>query len=60
VALEYDQRAWVERFDRLWPADSPAALSYRKRIVHGPAYVMQQAMRAGIRPANRPVQRRAA
>ena len=60
VALEYDQRAWVERFDRLWPADSPAALSYRRRIVHGPAYVMQQAMRAGIRPANRPAQRRAA
>ena len=60
VALEYDHRAWVDRFDRLWPADSPAALSYRKRIVHGPAYVMQKAMRAGIRPANRPAQRRAA
>ena len=60
VALEYDQRAWVERFDRLWPADSPAALSYRKRIVQGPAYTIQRAMRAGVRAANRPAQRRAA
>ncbi len=60
VALEYDHPAWVERFDSLWPAHSPAALSYRKRIVHGPAYAMHEAMRAGIRPASGPVHRRAA
>ncbi len=60
VALDYDQRAWVERFDSLWPEGSPAALSYRKRIVQGPAYAMQKAMRAGIRPAGQPTQEQAA
>lgn len=60
VALDYDHHAWVERFDRLWPAASPAALSYRKRIVHGPAYAMQKAMRAGILPAPELAQRQAA
>jgi hypothetical protein len=35
VPLVYDQDAFVERFDTLWPEGSPAAASYRQRIVHG-------------------------
>jgi hypothetical protein len=59
VALDYDHAAWVARFDRLWPADSPAALSYRRRIINGPAYAFAKAVRAGIRPA-RPATRKQA
>jgi hypothetical protein len=60
VALEYDHGAWVEAFDRLWPADSPASLSYRKRIVNGPAYCPAKAIRAGVRPAIPQAQKQAA
>lgn len=35
IALNYDQCAFVTEFDRQWPADSPAAQSYRKRITEG-------------------------
>ena len=48
IALPYDQRRWLAHFDAHWPADSPAALSYRKRIVNGPTYQIEQAVRAGV------------
>ena len=48
VALHFDARAWLERFDRDWPAGTPAALSYRQRIVDGPRYDMARAVRAGV------------
>ncbi len=48
LPLRFDERAWLVHFDRLWPADSPAAVSYRKRIVNGPAFTQPRAMRAGI------------
>ena len=51
VPLHFDQAAWLRHFDRLWPAASPAALSYRQRIVHGPGYTLAQAMRGAVRPA---------
>jgi len=60
VGLEYDHDAWLEKFDSLWPAESPAALSYRKRIVDGPAYAFEKAMRAGIRPARSATRKQAA
>ena len=52
VPLFFDQAAWLAHFDRIWPAGSPAALSYRKRIVQGPDYWLAQAMRgAQVAPA---------
>lgn len=37
LPLTYDQTAFVDEFDRNWPAESPAALSYRDRIIQGTA-----------------------
>ena len=48
VPLHYDQAAWLAQFDRIWPAGSPAALSYRARISSGPDYRLAQAMRGGV------------
>jgi hypothetical protein len=45
VALRYDHDAWLARFDALWPAGSPASVSYRGRIVAGPRYRIEDAMR---------------
>ncbi len=45
VPLRYDQSAWLTRFDRVWPAGSAAAQSYRQRIVFGPCYTQAEAMR---------------
>ena len=45
VPVRYDHDAWLARFDSVWPDDSPASLSYRKRIASGPAYEMDQALR---------------
>jgi hypothetical protein len=47
VPVHYDHEAWIARFDRFWPAGSPASLSYRKRIACGPDYEMEQAVRTG-------------
>ena len=47
VPVRYDYEAWTARFDRVWPAGSPAALSYRKRIASGPGYAVEQAVRTG-------------
>lgn len=35
VPVDYDRDAWLASFDRLWPAGSPAALSYRQRLLAG-------------------------
>jgi len=47
VPVRYDHEAWMTRFDRVWPAGSPASLSYRKRIASGPGYEVEQAVRTG-------------
>jgi hypothetical protein len=47
VPVRYDHEAWIARFDRFWPAGSPASLSYRRRIASGPDYEMEQAVRTG-------------
>ena len=47
VPVHYDHEAWLARFDRVWPAGSPASLSYRKRIASGPGYDIEQAVRTG-------------
>ena len=49
VPVRYDYEAWMARFDRVWPAGSPAALSYRKRIASGPGYEVERAVRTGAR-----------
>ena len=49
LPLHFDQGAWLRHFDRVWPAASPAAISYRMRIINGPSYALPQAMRAGIK-----------
>src|SRR5207247_4521532 len=45
VPVRYDHEAWLARFDRVWPAGSPASLSYRKRVASGPDYDVEQALR---------------
>lgn len=36
---------WLAQFDELWPPDSPAALSYRSRLIHGPDHTLSAAWR---------------
>ncbi len=48
VPLRFKGDAWLAHFDRVWPIDSPAALSYRERIANGPRYLAGAAARAGI------------
>ncbi|MGB5082921.1 MAG: hypothetical protein WBO23_19505 [Burkholderiales bacterium] len=45
VPVPYDHPAWLARFDGVWPEGSPGSLSYRQRIVSGPAYDLDQALR---------------
>jgi hypothetical protein len=49
LAVRYDHERWCAHFDRLWPAGSPAAVSYRKRITEGPGYEPAQAVRRAVR-----------
>ena len=35
VPVAFDLHAWLKEFDGLWPAHSPAAISYRDRLAHG-------------------------
>jgi hypothetical protein len=49
LAVRYDHDRWLAQFDRLWPASSPAAVSYRKRITDGPGYDLAQAVRRAVR-----------
>jgi hypothetical protein len=63
LPIAYDHAAWLKHFDAAWPAQSPAALSYRKRIVEGPRYELAQAPRAGVAmraESGAPLARRAA
>jgi hypothetical protein len=50
VPLRYDHGAWLARFDRLWPPQSPAAVSYRERMVSGPRYEIRDAVRFAAAP----------
>jgi len=43
LAVAYDHDRFLADFDAQWPAGSPAAASYRRRIVDGPDYELQQA-----------------
>ena len=45
LPVRYDHYKWIAHFDHIWPENSPASLSYRKRILSGPAYQPAEAMR---------------
>lgn len=44
LKVEFDMAAWLQRFDAMWPAGSAAAVSYRHRIVAGPAFAVTHAL----------------
>jgi hypothetical protein len=48
VRLDYDQDDWLRRFLSMWPAGSPAHVSYFRRIVDGPRYELAQARPASV------------
>jgi len=37
--VAFDLQAWLADFDRLWPAGSDAAVSYRERLLGGTALI---------------------
>jgi hypothetical protein len=41
---DFDLATWLRRFDAMWPARSPAALSYRARLVDGPQFSIDAAL----------------
>jgi hypothetical protein len=47
VRLDYDQAAWERTFLAQWPRGSDAHRSYFERIVRGPNYPIEQALRTG-------------
>lgn len=51
VPLRYDHDAFLAWFDDLWPRLSPAAVSYRDRIAHGPDDRIDQALLGGFEVA---------
>jgi hypothetical protein len=44
LRIRFDVTGWLEHFDRLWPAGSPAAVSYRDRIARGPSFTIDHAL----------------
>lgn len=48
VPVRYDHDAYVKWFDALWPRLSPAAVSYRDRIVNGPADRIDDSLLGGF------------
>jgi hypothetical protein len=45
IPLRYDTRAWERHFVARWPAGSDAHASYYRRIVNGPEYSVERALR---------------
>ncbi len=54
LALDYDGAAWEREFLANWPAESPAHVSYFRRVVAGPDYSLAQAR--GTKPLLAPGQ----
>ena len=44
LAVRFDATAWQKEFERLWPRQSPAYLSYKHRIVNGPDFSTDEAL----------------
>lgn len=49
VPVRYDHDAFLTWFDDLWPAASPAAVSYRARIVEGSDDYLEDSLLGGFR-----------
>ena len=50
LAVRFEASAWDQEFERLWPKQSPAYVSYRHRIVNGPDFSVDEALgRAPLR-----------
>jgi hypothetical protein len=45
LPLHYDHARWLRDFLANWPRGTPAHQSYFKRIAHGPAYGLEEAVR---------------
>src|SRR4029450_12647970 len=45
----YDGGAWDGQFTRLWPDGSAADLSYRRRIIDGPPFTVDDALGRSVR-----------
>ncbi len=48
VPLRYDHEAFAAWFDRVWEEGSPAAISYRKRVLEGPPSRLEDAVLEGF------------
>ncbi|MBQ9068940.1 MAG: arsenosugar biosynthesis radical SAM protein ArsS [Eggerthellaceae bacterium] len=48
VPVRYDHEAYLAWFDALWPHRSPAEVSYRSRIVNGPAERISEVLFGGF------------
>ena len=44
LRVDFDLAAWMRRFDAIWPARSPAAVSYRARLLEGPQFSVDAAL----------------
>ena len=49
LAVRYDVAAWDAQFTRLWPDGSAADLSYRRRIIDGPQFTVDDALGRSVR-----------
>lgn len=49
LPVSFEHARWLAEFDRLWPADSPAAQSYRQRIREGTTLLPGQVISASSR-----------
>ena len=49
LAVCYDVAAWDAQFTRLWPDGSAADLSYRRRIIDGPQFTVDDALGRSVR-----------
>ncbi len=50
VPVRYDHDAYLDWFDGLWDECSPAAISYRDRIVEGPDDHLRDSLLGGVSP----------
>lgn len=48
LPLNYAHEQFLDEFDRQWPAGSPAALSYRQRLIRGGEDAIQAALLGGF------------
>ena len=58
IPLPYDHAAFLSRFDDVWPEGSPAEVSYRARLLHGPPFSLEQVRRGRAMGVGGPRRRR--